>query len=306
MNTQTTANNTATQPAQISPEVDALYSKLDAIFGIPKELTTEEQTKADAIMAQLDALYEAEDESGELSPENAAKAAGLSSQLDALYGVKAWDALTSEEQAQVDAIFSQLDSLEGIDDKADPQEDALYAQLDAIFGTPKELSADEQKQADALESQIDTLFEAMGEGEPTAEQETQIDALFNQMDALYGIKSWDALSSEEQTQVDNIFSQLEQLEGGDNEDWDDSEEGGESWASENGSVNIDNDSIQFGQLNGNDADAAAWGNLADDMGEAGDWAQAWSDNIDTQADGSNDISLSGLSDSMTDMDSFWF
>ena len=127
-------------------------------------------------------------------------------QVDAVYGVKSYDDLTEAEKKQVDALFEKLDGM--IDDEfvqvepANPELETLYKQLDEIFGTPKELNAEEQKQADAIDAQISKLFEGMGEEGLSKADEAKLTELQGQLDKLHGVKSYDALTDQEKKTVD--------------------------------------------------------------------------------------------------------
>lgn len=204
-------------------ETDALYTELEGIFGTPKQLNEEEQTQADALEAQLEALYDSLDDK-EPTAEQQQQMDSLLGQLDNLYGVKTMDQLTDAEKARVEEIFKQLEAGEDDyddNDGADAETQALYAELDSIFGTPKELTAEEQQQADALEAQLEALYDSLGDAEPTEEQETQLNALSNQLDALHGVKTMDQLTDAEKARVEEIFSKLEDA---DNSDFDDNPE----------------------------------------------------------------------------------
>jgi len=207
----------ATEVELVNPETEALFKQLDDIFGTPKELNAEQQKQADAIDAQITKLFEDAGDK-ELSKEDEAKLAELETQLDTLYGVKSYASLTDEQKKTVDDIYKKLDATEGVEGEdgmtVDAETEALFKQLDDIFGTPKELNADEQKQADAIDAQITKLFEDAGDKELSKEDEAKLAELETQLDTLYGVKSYASLTDEQKKTVDGIYEKLDAKEGG--------------------------------------------------------------------------------------------
>ncbi|MCV6589578.1 MAG: hypothetical protein OIF57_11175, partial [Marinobacterium sp.] len=137
MNTQAQNTQVANDADMISAQEQALYNRLEAILGTPKELNTEQQKQAEALEKQMEALFES---IGEAEPTAAQQKQldALSGQLDKLYGLKTEDQLTDAEKKEVEEIFSKLDEIGGGDEgETDAATQALFDRLDAIFGTPK-------------------------------------------------------------------------------------------------------------------------------------------------------------------------
>lgn len=224
-----TSQITSTTDANLQSETDltAIEEQLDAIFGKPKELNAEEQKQVDALNNQIDQLLDSSEDK-DLTADQEKELDGLLQQIDTLYGVKSYDNLTDAEKTQADALFEKLDEIEGEDEAefeeedsletVNPEVEALYGQLDAIFGTPKELNAEEQKQADAIDAQITKLFEDAGDKELSEADEAKLVELETQLDTLYGVKSYGSLTDEEKKSVDEIYSKIEEAEGSESED----------------------------------------------------------------------------------------
>ncbi|MCV6589749.1 MAG: hypothetical protein OIF57_12040, partial [Marinobacterium sp.] len=292
----------------------ALFDRLDAIFGTPKELSAEEQKQAEALEKQMEALFESIGEA-EPTAEQEKQLDALSGQLDKLYGLKTEDQLTDAEKKEVEDIFAKLDETTGGDEVEgglDAETQGLFDRLDAIFGTPKELNAEEQKQADALDKQLGDLFESIGEAEPTEAQQKQMDALFTQMDKLYGLKSEDQLTDAEKKEVEEIFAKLDSAMGGD-----DGFEGGEGqedgdWGIDFGDETVSwaNDGAEGGDNSWSNED---WGNdnwgSDNASGNSNSSAMVWGNESWSDDSWGNDggVELTGLAAAGNDSVSFdWF
>ncbi|MBB1486171.1 hypothetical protein [Oceanospirillum sediminis] len=204
------------EPVPEDPEIKAIQQQLDAIFGIPKKLTSVEQKLADDINLQIEYLFNETD--GELSGEQEKTLDRLNQQLDKLYGVKDWNDLTSDEQKTVQLLYVTLDTLtEEPEETGIMKEEAeLYEQLDAIFGIPdRNLTDEEQQKVDDLNRQIESVLIPDDNGEwpeLTEEQQTTLNALYDQINDIYGITEYDDLTPEQQANVDKIYARLEELQ----------------------------------------------------------------------------------------------
>lgn len=102
-----------------SPNTERLFSELDAIFGVPKELNESERMTEAAIFSEMDALFNKFFDMMDGSEKvpgigfNQAmeeKFAQLDSQLNELYGVKSYDDLSDVERQRVEEIHNELDA----------------------------------------------------------------------------------------------------------------------------------------------------------------------------------------------------
>lgn len=212
----------------IDEETQALYDRLDEIFGTYKqELTEDEQKQVDELNNKIEAIL-SPDEDGdwpELTEEQQEELNGLYKQIDKVYGVVAYDDLSEEQQKEVDGIYEKLDAIylkdleiDGSDGLVtilpvfDEKTQALFDELDEIFGSPKsELTEEEQAQVDALNEKVDALLAPNDKGEwpeLTEEQETELNGLFKQIDKVYGVVSYDDLTEAQQQRVDAIYEEL--------------------------------------------------------------------------------------------------
>lgn len=200
----------------INEEAQALYDRLDEIFGTYKqELTEEEQAQVDALNTQIEAIL-APDENGkwpELTDEQEEQLNSLYKQIDAVHGVVAYEDLSEAQQAEVDSIYASLDALWA--DPRDEEAQPLYDRLDEIFGTYKQaLTEEEQAQVDALNTQIEAMLSPDENGvwpELTEEQWNELDGLYKQIDKVYGVVAYEDLSETQQQEVDDIFDQLDDI-----------------------------------------------------------------------------------------------
>ena len=300
----------ATEVELVNPETEALFKQLDDIFGTPKELNAEQQKQADAIDAQITKLFEDAGDK-ELSKEDEAKLAELETQLDTLYGVKSYASLTDEQKKTVDEIYKKLDATEGVEGEdgmaVDAETEALFKQLDDIFGTPKELNAEEQKQADGIDAQITKLFEDAGDKELSKEDEAKLAELETQLDTLYGVKSYASLTDEQKKTVDGIYEKLDAKEENDFGGELVSFEGLEFLSGEN---NGETGAFEFGMndsSNWADAFTGTFDDMMGDMGFGGTDAFASAFGGEANSGFGNfgdDLQLTGQADAMPAMDFF--
>ena len=180
----------------IDEETQALYDRLDEIFGTYKqELTEDEQKQVDELNNKIEAILSPDEDGNwpELTEEQQEELNGLYKQIDKVYGVVAYDDLSEEQQKEVDGIYEKLDAIylkdleiDGSDGLVtilpvfDEKTQALFDELDEIFGSPKsELTEEEQAQVDALNEKVDALLAPNDKGEwpeLTEEQETELNS----------------------------------------------------------------------------------------------------------------------------------
>ncbi|MCV6589815.1 MAG: hypothetical protein OIF57_12390 [Marinobacterium sp.] len=101
-----------------------------------------------------------------------------------------------------------------VEPTSNPAADAIWKQLDAIFGTAKELTADEQKQVDAIDEKLQALYEKEIDFDNEAQLKAwnaEIEGLHKELNSLYGVRTYEDLSEAEQKQVDDLYGQLDNI-----------------------------------------------------------------------------------------------
>ncbi len=236
----------------IDEEAQALYDRLDDIFGTYKqELTEEEQTQVDELNSQIEEML-SPDENGnwpELTEEQHEVLNGLYKQIDKVYGVVSYDDLSEDLQEEVDGIYAQLDAIYlkdvGLDDgmvsimpvpafddevaittfpafDANGESVMPFELIDKSFvkqATGEEVSImplpafDEEVSIMPVIEPGDGLVSIL----PVFDEKTQ--ALFDELDEIFGTPDFD-LTEDERAQVDELNKQVDELLGPDeNGEW---------------------------------------------------------------------------------------
>ncbi|MCG8610721.1 MAG: hypothetical protein MI864_09315 [Pseudomonadales bacterium] len=156
---------------EVQAQLDALYDQVNDLYGIRsyEDLSPEEQTQVDEIMAQLQGPKPDIDLNPDGEFEVDPEVQTLYDELDGIFGFG--KVLSEEEQAQIDGINTQIDALLGVDGELDLTEeqhnelDALFDQMNDIYGikTYDDLSDAEQARVEEIYSELDSHFQTFGE-----------------------------------------------------------------------------------------------------------------------------------------------
>jgi len=198
--------STAAMPNEKTPSVEQLERQIEAVFGTPRSLSDSEQAQAQRLRSAIDSLLN-EADGQPLGEDDQELLERFSDQLSSLQGVRRWEQLSADEQQKVEILFDQLEQLTADADEAPSTGDNPHTRLEEIFGTPRELTAQEHQKAAELQTQLGAILEDE-QTELDDQQLSRIHSLFDELDALHGVRRWEELSTAEQNEVEQLYEQL--------------------------------------------------------------------------------------------------